>query len=197
MIDAAQDRFPSGHPWLGMRGERVRAHGGSVLRVHETFYRYGESEQLSTTGTGIRRWGTRFYPSHDLYDSLPPAQKVDQPDIVFNERTGRYICWIKVMGSEFQESTVLVVDPIDRKAYHYFERMHSELICAGLNADYTGRYSTHFPHPHPLCVRAMAHPAPHTVPHSGANAALADPDTSIAGYVWLPVRFGGERPFLD
>ena len=41
-----------------------------------------------------------------------------------------------------------VVDPNDGKAYHYFERVHKELICADLTEDYTdvsGFYSTHFP----------------------------------------------------
>lgn len=42
----------------------------------------------------------------------------------------------------------LVVDPTDGKGYYYFERVHSELICADLSADFTdvtGYYSTHFP----------------------------------------------------
>ena len=42
----------------------------------------------------------------------------------------------------------LVVDPTDGKGYYYFERVHSELICADLTEDYTdvtGYYSTHFP----------------------------------------------------
>ncbi|NQX12578.1 family 43 glycosylhydrolase [Microbacteriaceae bacterium VKM Ac-2855] len=50
----------------------------------------------------------------------------------------------------------LVVEPTDGKAYYYFERVHSELICADLTDDYlgvTGYYSTHFPHPHPPLVR--------------------------------------------
>ncbi len=50
----------------------------------------------------------------------------------------------------------LVVAPTDGKAYSYFERAHSELICADLTDDYTnvtGYYSTHFPHPHPPYVR--------------------------------------------
>lgn len=54
----------------------------------------------------------------------------------------------------------LVVAP-DGKAYYYFERVHSETICADLTADYTdvtGYYSTHFPRPYPPYVReATAH----------------------------------------
>jgi hypothetical protein len=40
----------------------------------------------------------------------------------------------------------LVVSPADGKAYMYFERVHSEMICADLTDDYTdfaGYYSTH------------------------------------------------------
>lgn len=36
----------------------------------------------------------------------------------------------------------------DGKGYYYFERVHSETICADLTEDYlgvTGFYSTHFP----------------------------------------------------
>jgi hypothetical protein len=49
----------------------------------------------------------------------------------------------------------------DGKAYYYFERPHTETICADLTDDYTdvtGYYSTHFPHSHPPFVReATAH----------------------------------------
>ena len=41
----------------------------------------------------------------------------------------------------------LAVAP-DGKAYYYFERVHSETVCADLNEDYTdvtGAYSSHFP----------------------------------------------------
>ena len=55
----------------------------------------------------------------------------------------------------------LVVDPDDDKAYYYFERVHTDLICADLDDDYTdvtGDYTTHFPHRSPPFVReAPAH----------------------------------------
>ncbi|MET1082897.1 MAG: hypothetical protein ABWY12_07595, partial [Burkholderiales bacterium] len=50
----------------------------------------------------------------------------------------------------------LVVSPDDEKAYMYFERVHSEMICADLTSDYTdftGYYSTHFPAAGPPSVR--------------------------------------------
>jgi Glycosyl hydrolases family 43 len=94
------------------------------------------------------------------------------------------VCWLKIMDDEVQRSTVLtaehflgpytivrqglrplgmhagdfdiVVDPSDGKAYYYFERVHSELICADLTEDCTnvsGYYSTHLPRGVPPYVR--------------------------------------------
>jgi hypothetical protein len=50
----------------------------------------------------------------------------------------------------------LVMDESGHKAYIYFERVHSELICADLAGDFlglTGYYSTHFPRKQPPFVR--------------------------------------------
>jgi hypothetical protein len=281
----------------------------------------------------------RCYSSTDLYNwedrgliippvpedpenPLHPAQLADRPHIIHNARTGKYVCWVKVMQSNNEQmSSVftaddilgpyelvrsgirplgmnagdfdLVVDPSDGKAYYYFERVHSELICADLTDDYTdvtGYYSTHFPRRQPPFVReapayflrnqrhylitsgttgyfpnqsesAVAdsyhgpwtvignpHPAdesntsyrsqlssifkhptkkdlyialgdrwmvdpPADLPdipalfekmfrpgtdHSEWGAIdLPDPDTSIADYVWLPIRFDGDDVFID
>lgn len=146
----------------------------------------------------------RAYSSTDLYNwedrgliippvpddessPLHPAQKMDRPHILFDERTGTYVCWVKVMGEgshDTQRSTVLVadsllgpyevvragleplgmsagdfdlvVDPVTRKGYYYFEKVHTDLICAELTDDYTdvsGEYSSHFPHPGPPFTR--------------------------------------------
>jgi hypothetical protein len=122
---------------------------------------------------------------HDPGSPLHPERFMDRPHIIKNPDTGTYVCWIKIMGEGLtQRSTVLVadtllgpyemvasdlkplgmhagdfdlvVDPTDGKGYYYFERVHSELICADLTPDFlnvTGFYSTHFPHPNPPDVR--------------------------------------------
>ena len=124
-------------------------------------------------------------PGHPLH----PASMMDRPHIVRNARTGKYVAWLKIMQPDgTQTETVLAADrfhgpyevvrtglrPLgmsagdfdlavapDGKAYYYFERVHSELICADLTDDYTdvtGYYSTHFPRPYPPYVReAPAH----------------------------------------
>jgi Glycosyl hydrolases family 43 len=121
----------------------------------------------------------------DPSSALHPTQMTDRPHIIRNPRTGKYVCWVKTMTrTSAQTATVLVsdsilgpyeivrrdlrplsmyagdfdlvVDPVDGKGYYYFERVHSELICADLSDDFTdvtGYYSTHFPHPGPPAVR--------------------------------------------
>ncbi len=259
----------------------------------------------------------------NINSPLHPSKSMDRPHIIYNQSNQQYVCWLKIMGTgNVQESTVLVADnilgpyrmvrtglrplgmnagdfdlvvsPSEGKAYYYFERVHSELICADLTADYTdvtGYYSTHFPNGHPPHVREAPayfyrkglhylftsgttwyfpnpsevacaksyhgpwtglgnpHPSDPTLtsfrsqissvfkhPHKqDLYIALADrwlpnnplggpdvmkwfdtmfgdkptadtheinqvwdyPDTSLADYVWLPVRFDGDMAYLD
>src|SRR5579871_147760 len=199
--------FKPGQVWLDTNGNRIQAHGGSIMSVDGIFYWYGENKEKSKAGSGIWHWGVRCYTSQDLYNwdaqgliippdeedaasPLHPAQMMDRPHIIYNQATRQYVCWLKIIGQgNTQTSTVLaadsilgpysmvrtglkplgmnagdfdlVVEPSDGKAYYYFERVHSELICADLSDDYTdvtGYYSTHFPRPYPPFVReAPAH----------------------------------------
>lgn len=125
----------------------------------------------------------------DETSPLHPSNMMDRPHIIYNQFTKKYVCWLKIMEKNgIQSETVLTADQFlgpytiektnlrplnmsagdfdlavapDGKAYYYFERVHSETICADLTADYTdvtGYYSTHFPHPAPPYVReATAH----------------------------------------
>ena len=151
----------------------------------------------------------------DPASPLHPAQFADRPHIVRNP-DGQWVCWIKVMTKTgTQESTVLladdllgpwkiartglrplgmdagdfdlVIDPHDGKGYYYFERVHSELICADLTADLTdvtGYYSTHFPLGRPPHVReAPAHFSRnrlHYLITSGTTAYLPNPSEVAA-----------------
>ncbi|MFJ4029602.1 family 43 glycosylhydrolase [Paenarthrobacter sp. NPDC089989] len=201
------DSIKPGQPWLDTNGNRIQAHGGSMLYEDGTFYWYGENKERTTPGSGIWHWGVRAYSSVDLYNwkdegliippveddpssPLHPARFMDRPHIIYNSSTRKYVCWIKIMEADgSQRSTILtadsflgpyeivnsayrpagmnagdfdlVVEPSDGKAYYYFERVHSELICADLTEDYTavtGYYSTHFHRGAPPFVReAPAH----------------------------------------
>ena len=216
-----------GQVWLDTKGERIQAHGGSLLEHDGDFYWYGENKQYTTGDSDTWHWGVRCYRSSDLYNwddlgviipptpdepssPLHPSEFVDRPHIVRN-RDGRWVCWLKIMTKKgTQESTVLVaddllgpwtivrtglrplgmsagdfdlvVDPHDGKGYYYFERVHSELICADLTedlTDVTGYYSTHFPLGGPPDVReAPAHfmrHRKHYLVTSGTTAYLPNP----------------------
>ena len=97
--------------------------------------------------------------------SLHPKSYADRPHILYNEKTKKYVCWIKVMHTDGRQTqTVLVADAltgpytkvrenlqplgmnggdfdlaqdVDGKAYYYFEKVHSMTVCAELSDDYT------------------------------------------------------------
>ena len=198
--------FHPGKPWFDTEGKRIQAHGGSVIYVDGTYYFYGENKEKTDGKSDIWHWGVRCYSSKDLYNwtdlgviippdledetsPLHPSQGMDRPHIIYNEKTKKFVCWLKIMRKgDIQNEAVLVADKItgpyemvqreifplgmnagdfdlvvapDGKAYYYFEKVHTETICADLTEDYTdvtGNYTSHFKHPHPPYVReATAH----------------------------------------
>lgn len=157
--------------------------------------------------------------TEDPKSSLHPASMMDRPHIIYNKETKKFVCWLKIMHRDGSQSeTVLAADHIlgpyemvreglkplnmsagdfdlavapDGKAYYYFERVHSETICADLTADYTdvtGYYSTHFPHTAPPYVReATAHfvrKGIHYLVTSGTTGYLPNPSEAAAADSW-------------
>jgi len=230
------DSIRPGQEWLDTEGKPIQAHGGSVMAIDGTFYWYGENKERTDPGKGIWHWGVRCYSSTDLYNwtdegliipprpdapgsQLHPSAQLDRPHIIHNRRTGKFVCWVKVMNpNDTQRSTVLTADHIlgpytvvreglrplgmdagdfdlavapDGKAYYYFERVHSETICADLTDDYTdvtGHYSTHFPQPGPPHVReATAHfsrRGRHYLLTSGTTGYLPNPSQVAIADTW-------------
>lgn len=155
----------------------------------------------------------------DPTSSLHPTAQMDRPHIIYNAQTKKFVCWLKIMNKDqTQTETVLTADHIlgpytkvreglkplgmsagdfdlvvapDGKAYYYFERVHSETICADLTEDYTdvtGYYSTHFPRPYPPYVReATAHfyrKGKHYLVTSGTTGYLPNPSEVAVGDTW-------------
>lgn len=155
----------------------------------------------------------------NLKSSLHPAAWMDRPHILYNRNTGKYVCWLKIMNKDWlQTATVLTADHIlgpytkvreglkplgmsagdfdlavapDGKAYYYFERVHSETICADLNSEYTdvtGYYSVHFPRISPPYVReATAHffrKGKHYLVTSGTTGYLPNPSEIAVADTW-------------
>ena len=171
-----------GQVWLDTKGERIQAHGGSVMFWDGWYYWYGENKEFTDLGEKLWHWGVRCYRSQDLYNledlgvivppcpddpssPLHPTSKMDRPHIIYNAKTKKFVCWLKIMERDFsQTETILTADAItgpytmvkkgfkplgmsggdfdlvvaeDGKAYYYFEHPHSEMICAELTEDYT------------------------------------------------------------
>ncbi len=151
--------------------------------------------------------------------SLYPSSISERPHIIYNKFTKKFVAWIKNINPDgTQTETVMTADnflgpyvkvrqglkPLnmsggdfdlavapDGKAYYYFERVHSETICADLTDDYTdvtGYYSTHFPQPFPPYVReATAHfvrKNKHYLITSGTTGYFPNPSEVAVGNSW-------------
>lgn len=227
-----------GKVWLDTNGNRIQAHGGSIMYIDGVYYWYGENKEKTDGVNGIWHWGVKCYSSTDLYNwedrgiiippepgdptsSLHPESCMDRPHIIYNKKTKKYVCWMKIMNKDSfqtQTETVMVANHIlgpytkvkeglqplgmnagdfdlavaeDGKAYYYFERVHSETICADLTEDYTdvtGYYSTHFPRKHPPYVReATAHfkrKGKHYLITSGTTGYLPNPSEVAVADTW-------------
>ena len=225
-----------GQVWLDTNGNRIQAHGGSIMYLDGNYYWYWENKEKTTGENDIWHWGVRCYTSQDLYNwedcgmiippepddpesSLHPSSQMDRPHIIYNKETKKYVAWLKIMHRDgTQPDTVMTADDIlgpytkvreglkplnmsagdfdlavapDGKAYYYFERVHSETICADLTADYTdvtGYYSTHFPHTQPPFVReATAHclrKGKHYLITSGTTGYLPNPSEVAVADTW-------------
>lgn len=227
-----------GKVWLDTNGNRIQAHGGSIMYIDGVYYWYGENKEKTDGVNGIWHWGAKCYSSTDLYNwedrgiiippepgdptsSLHPESCMDRPHIIYNKKTKKYVCWMKIMNKDSfqtQTETVMVANHIlgpytkvkeglqplgmnagdfdlavaeDGKAYYYFERVHSETICADLTEDYTdvtGYYSTHFPRKHPPYVReATAHfkrKGKHYLITSGTTGYLPNPSEVAVADTW-------------
>lgn len=125
------DSFRPGQVWLDTEGKRIQAHVGSVIYVDGIYYWYGENKEFTDGTNDIWTYGIRFYRSNDLYNwedlglVIPPDTEdensplnptncmLDRPHIIYNERTEKYVCWVKIMHKEgHQDEAVLTADKI-------------------------------------------------------------------------------------
>ena len=174
-----------GKVWRDTNGKRIQAHGFSVFYDEQAkeYKWYGENKEKTVPGGTVWHWGVRLYASKDLYNwedrglIIPPAPDnlksplhptycMDRPHILFCQKTGKYVAWLKIMGGPTNQfMTVLTANRLEgpytmaREVYHpldmdsgdftlhadretgrgyiFFERPHFQLICATLTEDYT------------------------------------------------------------
>ena len=176
-----------GQEWLDTNGKPIQAHGFSVFYSEKdgVYYWYGENKEKTVGGpfNKIWHWGVRCYASRDLYNwedkgliippqpgdlqsPLHPTYCMDRPHILYCEKTGKYVAWLKIMcGTTSQFMSVMQADgflgpyefvhkiykPLDmdtgdfalavdsetKKAYFIFDRPHFEVVTATLSETYT------------------------------------------------------------
>ena len=194
------DAFYPGRIWLDTEGKRIQAHGGSIIRVGSLFYWYGENKEKTTGENQIWHNGVRAYSSADLYNwtdegiiippdtenihsPLHPTSMMDRPHIMYQESTGKYVAWLKIMNEpgHFAVLTAdhfkgpytmlhpevhpygqpvgdfdILQDEKSGKAYLVSQKPHTCIYVADLNregTDVSGEYSEHFPHMAPPQAR--------------------------------------------
>ena len=176
------DCIRPGKAWLDTNGKPIQAHGFSVFHKDGMWYWYGENKEKTDGKGNVWHWGVRLYTSKDLYNwedrgliippqpddimsPLHPTYCMDRPHIIFCEKTGKYVAWLKIMAGEVSQffsvmtadkfegpytfvnkvykplemdsgDFCLHVDDETKKAYIWFERPHFQLICATLTEDY-------------------------------------------------------------
>ncbi|MBD5101988.1 MAG: family 43 glycosylhydrolase [Subdoligranulum sp.] len=175
-----QDAIEPGRPWLDTKGERIQAHGGAVIYENGVYYWYGENKEHTDGKNGVWTWGIKVYSSADLCNwtdcgflippvlddpnhALFPTKRVDRPHLLKCEKTGKYVCWIKLSGPEaaftiWQADSLLgpykmvenlynpgghkagdfdlVADAGTGKGYIYFDADHAAMLCMELTDDY-------------------------------------------------------------
>lgn len=109
---------------MDTNGKRIQAHGGCIICVDDVFYWYGENKEKTFSNEGIWHWGIRMYSSTDLYNwkdegivCLPDTEdkesplclesKLDRPHIICNDKTQKYVMWIKNMGENNERYMVV------------------------------------------------------------------------------------------
>lgn len=155
----------------------------------------------------------------DENSPLHPTAWMDRPHILYNRKTDKFVCWLKIQEKDGRQTeTVLTASSIlgpyeivrtglmplgmsagdfdlavdeNGKGYYFFDRVHSELICAELTEDYTdvnGMYSRHFPRSQPPYVReGIAHferKGLHYLISSGTTGYLPNPSELAVSKDW-------------
>ena len=122
--------FKPGQTWYDIEGKRIQAHAGYMFYENDTFYWYGENKENSQSEWDVWHWGVRLYSSHDLYnwksegiilmpeleDENSPVYfnaKLDRPHILFNEKTGLYVMWLKLMSSGSAGCAIIATSKLD------------------------------------------------------------------------------------
>ncbi|WP_231575203.1 hypothetical protein [Paenibacillus sp. FSL P4-0081] len=119
-----------GQIWLDTNGERIQAHGGSIITVDDTFYWYGENKENTDGQNDNWHWGVKCYASKDLYNwedkgiiilpdtedessPLHPKQFMDRPHIIYNEKTKK----VRMLAKDYEKRWNTSLYDFDGRSY--------------------------------------------------------------------------------
>lgn len=138
------DKIIPGEVWLDTDGNPIQAHGASILMVEDTYYLYGENKEKTYADSEYWHNGMNCYSSKDLMNwqyqgailkpdedpnsPLHYSKKCDRPHILYNQRTKKYVMWIKVMGDT-------AADDVD------FEADRRQFMCIAVAEQITGLFT--------------------------------------------------------
>ena len=116
-LSAVHDSYSSGDVWLDKYGSKISAGGGSIIKVGDTYYWYGEDNKIAySLRTGVscysskdlKTWtyeGLAFnafdyerngeFTDEFLTDHIIGSQgRIERPKVIYNEKTGKYVMWM-------------------------------------------------------------------------------------------------------
>ena len=175
-----QTHIKPGQVWLDTKGEPIQAHGAGMFYENGKYYWYGEDKTYTRKKGRLWTWGLKCYSSTDLMNwedlghiveptpndkksIFHPNRRLDRPHIVKNEKTGKYVLWLKysdknhfaVMTADDLLGPYTLLNPfikpdgrqagdydvdVDEKtgiAYLFVELDHKEVVVYKLSDDYT------------------------------------------------------------
>ncbi len=147
------NKFRPGQVWCDTEGRPIQAHGGGVTFHEGIYYWYGENKTGCSARDRKLPWhaGVNCYSSRDLFNwkhegvvlparpddpahDLHPLNIMDRPHVIFNDRTGRFVMWMKIVRGGWggaQSTGIAVADSPTGP----FEYLRSFLPCGMASGD--------------------------------------------------------------
>jgi hypothetical protein len=131
LLAAAPTRIEPGAIWKDNRGKHIQAHGGSILKLGDTWFWFGEDreEEDGKKGKPTQRW-VSCYASRDLMrwehrgrvaGGPPPEPEMgtpyvfERPKVFHNAKTGKFVMYVHLDDAKYRFARVgvFVADKVD------------------------------------------------------------------------------------
>ena len=113
---AAPAAIHPGAPWKDQHGNLLQLHGLGIIKVANTWYGFGEDKVGETkddtsfraipcySSTNLATWTfVRESLIHQRSGDLGPHRIVERPKVVYNSGTGKYVMWMHIDNSAYQD----------------------------------------------------------------------------------------------